>query len=330
MLIDELKIYVKAGDGGDGVVRWLREKYKPLMGPAGGNGGRGGDVYVRAVRDIEILSRYTRRKEFFAERGGDGQKNSMHGKDGEDLFIDLPIGSIITNLKTNKKFEFKEEGEEILILKGGKGGLGNENFKSSRNTTPQEFTEGKDGDDADFFIELELIADVGFIGLPSAGKSTLLNELTSAKAKVGAYFFTTLEPNLGDFYKYILADIPGLIEGASEGKGLGYKFLRHIRRTKILVHCVSFENKDMVGAYKIIREELKKFDLEITKKLEIIVLTKFDLVDEKTIKQASKDLEKFNKNIVVVSAYDDNSIKKLSDYLISSLKNLDTYNQKIN
>jgi len=241
MLVDELKIYAKAGKGGDGVVRWRSERGKPKMGPAGGNGGKGGNVYIRAVRDINILSSYKNKKEFIAENGGDGMKNSMEGKDGEDLIIDLPIGSTITDLKDEKKITLLEENEQILILKGGHGGLGNERFKSSTNTTPQEFTAGKSGHESEFFIELELIADVGFIGLPSSGKSSLLNELTNTKAKVGAYPFTTLEPNLGELYSYILADIPGLIEGASEGKGLGHKFLRHIKRTKALDHCVSLE-----------------------------------------------------------------------------------------
>ncbi|OGD68444.1 hypothetical protein A3I18_02570 [Candidatus Campbellbacteria bacterium RIFCSPLOWO2_02_FULL_35_11] len=322
MLIDELKIYARAGKGGDGVVRWKREKHMPLMGPGGGNGGRGANIYVRAVRDIEILARYLRKKEFFAENGGNGEKNSKHGKDGDDLFIDLPLGSIVTNLKTEEKFELTKEGEEILVLRGGRGGLGNEHFKSSINVSPEETTDGKKGEDAEFFIELELIADAGFIGLPSAGKSTLLNELTRAKAKVGAYPFTTLEPNLGDFYSYILADIPGLIEGASEGKGLGDKFLRHIRRTKLLIHCVSFENEDVVSSYKTIRHELENFDKQLLKKPEIIVLMKSDVVDEKKVNDIKKKMIKINKEIFVVSAYDDVSIKEFSDNLFKKIKTL--------
>ena len=320
MLIDELKIYVRAGKGGDGVVRWRSERGKPKMGPAGGDGGNGADVYVRAVRDINILSNYIRNKKFLAENGGEGRKDSMEGKNGKDLIIDLPVGSIITNLKTNKKFEFTKENDQILILKGGKGGFGNEHFKSSRNTTPKESTLGKGGEDAEFFIELQLIADIGFIGLPSAGKSSLLNELTHAKAKIGAYPFTTLEPNLGEFYGYVLADIPGLIEGASEGKGLGYKFLRHIKRTKILAHCISFENEDIINAYKTIRGELEKFNLELVDKKEIIILTKFDLVNDKEKEEVKKEIKKINSNIIIVSVYDDDSLKKLSDYIIKTLK----------
>lgn len=320
MLIDELKIYARAGKGGDGVVRWRKEKNKPLMGPAGGNGGKGANIYIKAIRDISVLSRYIRKKEFFAENGEAGMKDSCEGKDGESLFIDLPIGSIVTNLKTDSKFELTKEGEEILVLRGGKGGLGNEHFKSSTNVSPEESTAGKMGEDAEFFIELELIADVGFIGLPSAGKSSLLNELTRAQAKVGAYPFTTLEPNLGEFYGYILADIPGLIEGASEGKGLGHKFLRHIKRTKILVHCVSFENEDMVESYNTIRKELEKYNPELSKKEEILLLTKTDLVDENTIKKSLVELEKINSKIKTISVYDDESIKDFSDYLVKILR----------
>ncbi|MBU1557997.1 Obg family GTPase CgtA [Patescibacteria group bacterium] len=320
MLIDELKIFTRAGKGGDGVVRWRSERGKPKMGPAGGNGGNGADVYIRAVRDINILSNYVRNRKFLAENGGEGMKDSMIGKNGENLFIDLPIGSVVTDTGTGKKIELLKEGEEILILKGGRGGLGNEHFKSSKNTTPMESTPGREGEESEFFIELRLIADIGLIGLPSAGKSSLLNELTRSRAKIGAYPFTTLEPNLGEFYGYILADIPGIIEGASEGKGLGHKFLRHIERTKILAHCVSFENEDVTGSYKIIRDELQKFSPELLEKPELIVLTKFDVVDSKKIEAVKKEIEKINPDIKVVSIYDDNSLKELSDHLTKILR----------
>lgn len=320
MFIDELKIYARAGKGGDGIVRWRHEKFREFMGPSGGDGGRGADVYFRAVRDIGVLSRYINKKEFHAESGGGGMKNSMHGENGEALIIDVPVGSIITKLKTGEKLELIKEGEEIFVLRGGRGGFGNEHFKSSTNVSPEESTQGKKGEDSEFLIELELIADIGFIGLPSAGKSSLLNELTRAKAKVGAYHFTTLEPNLGSFYDYILADIPGLIEGASEGKGLGHKFLRHIKRTKIIAHCVSFESEDMLKDYKTIRNELKKFNPELIDKKEILILTKSDLIDEKTIQKLKKQMEKINQNLVIVSVYDDKSIKDLSEYLMNLLK----------
>ncbi len=343
MFTDELKIYARAGNGGDGVVRWLHFKGKEFSGPSGGNGGNGGDVFIRAVRDLNILQRYLQNKKFYAGNGENGMKNSKFGKNGETFFIDIPRGSIITNLMTGEKIQLLEEGEEKLILKGGKGGLGNESFKSSRNTTPTECTLGTKGEDGKFFIELEIIADAGFIGLPNIGKSTLLNELTHSRAKVKNYPFTTLEPNLGDFYGYILADIPGLIEGAAEGKGLGHKFLRHIKRTKLLIHCISLDPQNTIRTsdvrignsdvgrpnglarniaerYNIIREELKRFDADLTKKPEIIVLTKSDLIDEKEIKKIIAKLKKLNKEIVVTSAYDDKTIKEFSDFLIKKIR----------
>jgi len=324
MFIDELKIFAKAGKGGDGVVRWLHLRGKAFSGPAGGNGGNGGDVFVRAVRNLNILQNYQHKKDFQAEDGESGMKNSKFGKNGETMFIDLPLGAIITNLSTNKKIQLLGEGEEQLILKGGRGGLGNESFKSSRNTTPEECTLGTTGEKANFFIELEIIADAGFIGFPNIGKSTLLNELTHSRAKVKNYPFTTLEPNLGDFYGFILADIPGLIEGAAEGKGLGHKFLKHIKRTKLLIHCISLETenspKEMVEKYKTIRNELKQYHEDLVEKPEIIVLTKADLLDEKEIKKIMVKLKKVNKEIIITSAYDDKTIKTFSDFLVKRLE----------
>lgn len=317
--VDELKIYAEAGHGGHGVVRWLHEKGKEFSGPAGGNGGKGGDVYIRGVRDIARLASYTHQKEFKASRGGDGMRNSKHGKDGADLVIDLPIGSIITNLGSGKKYHLDHEGEKVCILKGGRGGLGNEHFKASTNTTPFESTQGKEGESAKFFIELELVADAGFVGLPNAGKSSLLNALTNARSKVGAYQFTTLEPALGDMEGYILADIPGLIEGASEGKGLGHKFLRHIRRTALILHCISFENEDPDNAYTTIRGELKAFDPELAEKKEVIILTKTDVTTPEVISEWLNHFKKFP-HVFVVSILDDAAVKTLKDSLVKILK----------
>jgi GTP-binding protein len=330
--IDELNIHASAGRGGDGVVRWRQEKFIPKGGPAGGDGGRGGDFYIKAVRDIGILTRYKAKKNFEAENGGDGGNKSLHGKNGANFYLELPVGTLVTNLNTEEKWEFKKEGEEFMILRGGYGGYGNEHFKSSVNTTPQEANKGAIGEEGDFKIELRLFADVGLVGYPNAGKSSLLNMITKANAKVGDYAFTTLDPNLGDFYGYIIADIPGIIEGASEGKGLGVKFLKHIKRTKMLAHLISFENPNMVKAYKEVRKELENFDKKnisiddededyLKDKEEIIILTKTDVVEnEKQIAKTIKDFEKLGKKVFVLSLYDDKSVKSFKDELIKILK----------
>lgn len=321
MFIDELKIQVKAGNGGNGVVRWRHEKGREFGGPSGGNGGKGGDVYVLAVRDVHLLSRYRVSKIFSAERGGDGAKNSYTGADGKDLEILLPVGSIITNTLTKKKISLDKEGERVLLLEGGKGGRGNESFKSSRNRSPKKATPGKPGEEAEFFVEIELIADIGLIGFPNAGKTSILNEMTRARGKVGGYPFTTLEPNLGECFGYIISDIPGLIEGAAEGKGLGHKFLRHIRRVKILVHLISLENDDPIKTYQIIRNELEEFNPELLKKREIVVLTKTDIISDKA--KIEKIVRKMKKNVPMVfaiSIYDDEAIKSLRDFLLKEVK----------
>ncbi len=337
--IDEIKIYGEAGKGGDGVVRWRQEKFIPKGGPAGGDGGRGGDFFVEGVRDIHMLSKYKAKKEFIAERGGDGGNKSLHGKNGEDFILKLPIGSIIKNLDTEDTWQLSKEGERILLLKGGYGGFGNEHFKSSINTTPKESRQGGEGEIGNFQIELELFADLGLIGLPNAGKSSLLNSLTNADAKVADYAFTTLDPNLGDLYGYIIADIPGIIEGASEGKGLGIKFLRHIKRTKILAHLISFEYavggiNNMIKKYKEIRKELEKYDKKLklgidglSKKEEIIILTKTDIIPleglalQKFIDKEKNKFKKLNKKIFTLSLFDDKIIKDFKDDLVKILKN---------
>ena len=332
--IDEIRIYAEAGHGGNGVVRWRQEKFIPKGGPSGGDGGRGGDFYAIAVRDMNILYKYKAKKEFYAGRGEDGGKKSLHGKDGEDFFLELPVGSVVTNLDTEERYQLLEEGQKVLLLKGGYGGFGNEHFKSSTNTTPQQSNEGQEGEKGNFHIELELFADVGLVGLPNAGKSSLLNSITNAAAKIGDYAFTTLDPNLGDFYGYTIADIPGLIEGASEGKGLGVKFLKHVKRTKMLAHLVSFENLShgttgMMKVYKEIRKELEKYDKKnnlsgedgLSGKDEIIVLTKTDTIeDKKIIEKKKKEFEKLGKPVFVLSLFDDKSVKELRDGLVKILK----------
>ena len=320
MLIDHVTLKIEAGKGGDGVVRWRREHGIPFGGPAGGDGGKGGDVYFRIVRDIQALSIYKHKKEWSAPEGVAGQKRSMHGSNGEDMYLVLPVGSVVYNREYDKKYEFTEEGD-FLILRGGKGGLGNEQFKTSINRAPKEFTKGEKGEFATFEVELKLIADVGLIGLPNAGKSSLLNALTRAGAKIGDYPFTTLEPNLGAYFGYVLADIPGLIEGASDGKGLGHKFLRHITRTRVLVHLVSAENDNVKEAYDTIRTELGKYDRELLKREEIVVLSKVDTVSDDEIKDKVKILKRASgKDAIVLSLYKDETIKSFGDMLTKTLQ----------
>ncbi|PIQ92765.1 MAG: GTPase ObgE [Parcubacteria group bacterium CG11_big_fil_rev_8_21_14_0_20_39_22] len=319
--IDELTIHIKAGKGGDGVVRWRHEKFNEFAGPGGGDGGNGGDVLIRTITDIGKLADYRNKKDFEAQDGEDGRNYGQKGKGGEDLIIDFPIGSVITNLKTGESIELLDRDSTEIILKGGKGGLGNERFKSSTNQAPKKSTDGEDGEEADFSVELKLIADAGLVGLPSAGKSTLLNALTNTNVKVGSYDFTTLEPNLGAFYGYILADIPGLIEGAHEGKGLGDKFLRHISRTKILFHCISLESEDIERDYKVIRKEIGDYDKKLLDKKEVIILTKSDVLNEKEAKDKLEKAKKFSNEIFTVSVLDDESVKQLSGNLSKILSN---------
>ncbi len=318
--IDEVQLKLKAGKGGDGVVRWRQEKYKPMAGPSGGNGGKGGNLYAETIDDLAYLSYYRYKKDFNAEDGQAGGNNSREGRDGEDIVLRFPRGTVLTNKETGESYELTKNSERILILKGGRGGLGNEHFKASTNTTPYEWTPGTLGEQADFSVELKLFADAGFVGLPSVGKSTLLNALTNARSKVGAYHFTTLEPHLGALDSYILADIPGLINGASQGKGLGHKFLRHLARTKLLVHLVALDHEDPLAAYREIRGELEQYGSGLAEKQEIILLTKQDMVDEQRVQEVTDEFTRhIAKPIYVMSAYDDSSIsdfkKVLLDYL---------------
>jgi len=316
-LIDEAKLHIKAGDGGDGVVRWRSEKFKPKAGPGGGDGGNGGHVFAEAVSDLAYLDYYKQKKKFAAERGEHGGNLGKHGKNGQDITLKFPRGSVLRNLETDEEFELKEVGDTLKILSGGRGGLGNEHFKSSTNTTPYEWTPGTPAEEADFFVELRLFADLGIIGLPSAGKSTLLNALTNAKSKVGAYHFTTLDPHLGAMGPFILADIPGIIEGASEGKGLGHKFLRHTKRTNTLVHVIALDSENPLEDYKVIRGELGAYDPSLLEKDEIILLSKTDMVDDEAEANIRAEFQKELKikNIYSVTAYDDESIKVFKDAL---------------
>ena len=320
MFIDELTLHFKAGRGGDGVVRWRHEKGKDHGGPSGGNGGKGGDIYALAVRDIGILSAYRNVGNFEAGRGEDGAKDLKQGGVGEDVVIKLPVGSRLTNLTTGYATELLKDDEKVLLLRGGRGGLGNNHFKGSTNIRPKQSTLGVLGEETDFHIELLLVVDVGIVGLPNAGKSSLLNALTSAQSKVGNFPFTTIEPALGDFYGLILADIPGLLEGAAEGKGLGHKFLRHIERTKALVHCVSAEEEDPLNAYKVVRNELELYNKDMMKKSEIVVLTKVDILTREEQDKKLKLLKKVSPKVYPISILDDKLVKEFGNVLTKTFK----------
>lgn len=313
MLIDEVKIKLSAGKGGNGIVAWDRSKYS--QGPSGGSGGAGGSVYLEGVSNLNALSQFRFKKDFEAEDGENGKTKRLDGAKGEDLILKVPVGAVIHNLDTGKDAEIIKTGERVLAAKGEKGGKGNYLFRSSINVTPTQFEKGKEGEKFNFVLELRLIADVGLIGLPNAGKSSLLNELTKANAKVAAYPFTTLEPNLGDFYGLIIADIPGLIEGASGGRGLGIKFLRHIKRTSVLIHCVSCESRDLIRDYKVVRQELEKYGPELKEKPEYVFLTKTDLIAEKEAREKIGELKKANKNALAISIHDWESMEKVKKLL---------------
>ena len=318
--IDEMQLHGVAGRGGNGVVRWLHLKGKERGGPAGGDGGRGGDIVIEGVRDLAILAAYRYLKRIAAENGGAGEGNDRHGKDGAPYVLKLPVGSVVRVSSTGETYEILEEGQRFTILKGGAGGYGNAHFKGATNQNPKEFTVGKNGQAGDIHITLKLIADAGFIGFPNAGKSSLLNALTRAKSRVGAYPFTTLDPHLGDFYGRILADIPGLIEGASEGRGLGSRFLKHIERTKFLVHLVSAEQEDVVSAYGAIREELEAFGHGLSEKEELVVLSKVDMLTPEEVDSRVRALEgAAGKGVLTLSILDDELLKRFSDTLAARL-----------
>lgn len=299
MFVDEARIHVKAGDGGNGCVSFRREKYIPKGGPDGGDGGKGGDVIVEGDANVQTLMDFRHQHHFKATRGADGTGKNMHGADGEDVVLRLPPGTLIYNNETGELLYDLNEGERFAIAKGGRGGLGNDHFKSSTNQVPRESTDGEPGGELELRLELKLIADVGLIGMPNAGKSTLLSTITHATPKVAAYPFTTLSPQLGiaeidSSRRMVFADIPGLIQGASEGVGLGHEFLRHVERTRVLVHLVDAappDGSDPADNYKAIRDELFNYHAELAEKPEIVVLSKGDLLGgEDELREAGKEL----------------------------------------
>ena len=324
MLIDDITIRIRAGRGGDGIVSF--NKNKMTYGPTGGRGGDGGNVYFIGISDLGGLNRLRHRKDFKAEDGKRGRHQLNDGTAGEDLIIPIPVGTVIHNLNTHKDDEVVKIGEKILTAKGGRGGHGNFFFRGPHHTSPNKFQLGLPAQEFNVRLELKMIADVGIIGLPNAGKSSLINELTQANSRVANYPFTTLEPHLGVFYDLILADIPGLIEGASGGKGLGIKFLRHIERTKIIFHLVSAESETPVKDYKTIRKELGKYNKSMLKKQEYLFLSKTDLADNSVVKKTLAKLKKLSakggsapdgnpKKVIPLSIHDLDSIEKISKIL---------------
>jgi GTP-binding protein len=313
MLIDDVNVGISAGHGGKGAVAF--NKNLMSLGPAGGSGGLGGSVYAEGVSDLSALGQFRFKKEFAAENGQEGRGQFRDGHDAADLILKVPVGTIAHNLTTGKDVEIEHVGERILLAKGGKGGKGNFLFRSSRNTTPKQSQPGLPGESFAFRLELKFIADVGFVGLPNVGKSSLLNELTNAKSKVANYAFTTLEPNLGTYYELILADIPGLIEGSSTGKGLGTRFLRHIERTRTLFHFISAESPTPVADYKTIRAELGAYNKKLLKKPEHLFLTKSDVVDAKQLKSILTKLKKIDPKVIAISIIDEDSLKKVQKLL---------------
>lgn len=313
MLVDELTIRVKAGAGGAGTVAFSKNKLE--LGPTGGTGGSGGSIYVEGVADIGALMRLRNKKLFHASDGSNGGYKRNDGKNGNDLVISVPVGTVVHNLVRHTDIEILHIGQKELIARGGKGGRGNFSFRGPENTSPKEHESGERGEQFRLHLELKLIADIGLIGLPSAGKSSLINELTRAKSKVANYPFTTLEPHLGAYYSLIIADIPGLIEGASRGKGLGIKFLRHVERTKVLFHLVPADSEDPAANYKTIRTELGKYNPILLTKPEYIFITKSDLVTPGDIKKAVTKLKKFNPLPLPISIHDWDSLEKVKAIL---------------
>ena len=313
MLIDDIVIKVRAGNGGKGAVAF--NKNMRSLGPTGGSGGKGGSVYVEGVLDLNALSQFWYRKDIKAKNGEGGKDQCNDGAGAEDLILNVPVGTVVGNTESGEKVEVLKIGERILIAKGGVGGKGNFLFRSSTNTTPKEFQEGLPGEQLMLRLELKLIASIGIIGLPNAGKSSLLNELTKARSKVASYAFTTLEPSLGAYYGLILADIPGLIEGASLGKGLGIKFLRHIERTKILFHLISAESEDPARDYQTVRKELESYNKELTQKTEYVFLSKSDTVNTRELQEKIAALKEIQIHALPISIHDWNSLEEVKKIL---------------
>jgi len=320
--LDQVKIFVKAGDGGPGSASMRREKFIEFGGPDGGDGGKGASIILIAERNLNTLIDYRYTQHFKAEKGQNGMNKNKTGRNGKDLYLKVPIGTQILE-EDNKTllFDFKNEKEEFVVANGGRGGLGNTNFKSSTNRAPRKFTKGTLGEEFWIWLQLKTIADIGIIGLPNAGKSSLLAAITNANPKIANYKFTTLNPNLGvatyDDREITIADIPGLIEGAHTGVGLGIKFLKHIERCKTLLHLIDITEKNIENLYKQVRNELGKYSKDLLKKDELIVFNKIDLIDKNQLKEKKDKFSKKTKNeVLTISTFDKASIAKIKSKLI--------------
>lgn len=309
--IDEAIIRVKAGNGGNGAVSFRRAKYIPKGGPDGGDGGKGGDIIIKCVGNINTLLDFKYKKDYEAQNGENGHGSNMHGRSGEDLTINVPKGTQIYFDEEDEEnsIDFTEIGQEVIIAKGGNGGFGNAYFKSSVNQAPRHANPGQEGEEFELFLKLKILSDVGLVGLPNAGKSTFLSVVSKAKPKIANYPFTTLEPQLGvvrvDDYDFVVADLPGLIEGASEGKGLGDRFLKHTERCGVLLHLIDINSEDIYKDYKTIRKELETYNKKLAKKVEVIALTKCETLQQEEIQEKLKNFEKklkSKKKIFIISS----------------------------
>lgn len=326
--IDETKFFIKAGDGGNGCVSFRREKYVPKGGPNGGDGGRGGDVILRSSSSLNSLIDFKFKSHFKAERGEHGKGKDMHGRKGKTISVTVPVGSIIKEAESgNILADLTEDNQTYLAAKGGEGGLGNPHFSSGTNRTPRIATKGKAGDEMWLKIELKLIADIGLVGLPNAGKSTLLSQLSAANPKIASYPFTTLEPQLGVLqHSYhepcIIADIPGLVEGASEGVGLGHKFLKHVERTSILIHVLDAADDNVKENYQIISKELGLYKEELADRTQILVLNKCDIVEDDQQQELLDYFQQYNSTVLMISGEYGEGLDPLKEHIFKVVEKL--------
>ena len=321
--LDQVKIYIKAGNGGDGSPSFRREKFIEFGGPDGGDGGKGGSVILKAEQNLNTLIDFRYQQHHKAKRGENGAGQNRTGKSGEDLILKVPLGTQVFE-EDNKTliYDFTKISEEFIAAAGGKGGLGNTRFKSSTNRAPRKFTKGTQGEEFTIWLQLKTIADIGIIGLPNAGKSSLLASVTNANPKIANYQFTTLNPNLGvasyDNKEITIADIPGLVEGAHKGTGLGIQFLKHIERCKSLLHLIDVTSEDLKKNYQQVKNELKKYSNKLIKKKELIVLNKIDLINEKEVIHIIKDFKKNTKSeVIAVSTFNKSSVSKIKSKLLN-------------